>query len=447
MVRFTKLVTAALVTSMLAAVSVDSYAQTRRSGSTTTTSSSSKSSSASRSSSSTSSRTSSSSATPSRSTSATSTTTVTRSSDSSVKSGTSTGTVTRTTPSNQDVNKKSTTSQRTNSQQSATTTQRTGAASTTTQRATTTAAPSSSARQVTQSKPSNTSSVQAGAPSTQIRATSAGRGERQTGLTTAGPSNKTNISTNSNIRLGNDDRRDVLRVHPRERDFRDHASISRFYYNEPHYFGYRITTLPTRYRRIHHWGHDYYYCDGIFYRYHNNHYYVSRPYYGYVIDARIRDMYYSTVRFSYYHNVYRTFNIIDDNYAIIMSQNREIAKNNALLASQNRSIALNSSRALSAYEIANALGLMQSFANANKEYYYEDGVFFMANRAGRYEVIVPPAGALVASLPDDYDTIVLNGVEYYRVDDTVYRLVLEDGTPLLEVLGQMPGSMYSRYNY
>ena len=68
-------------------------------------------------------------------------------------------------------------------------------------------------------------------------------------------------------------------------------------------------------------------------------------------------------------------------------------------------------------------------------------------RNGRFEVIVPPAGALVDELPDDYDIIVLNGVEYYKVDDTVYRLVLIDGIPCLEVLGQMYGSMAHRYNY
>ena len=50
-------------------------------------------------------------------------------------------------------------------------------------------------------------------------------------------------------------------------------------------------------------------------------------------------------------------------------------------------------------------------------------------------------------LPDDYDTIVLNGVEYYKVDDTVYRLVLVDGIPALEVLGQMYGDMARKYNY
>ena len=73
-------------------------------------------------------------------------------------------------------------------------------------------------------------------------------------------------------------------------------------------------------------------------------------------------------------------------------------------------------------------------------------MFYINNDNGRYQTIVPPAGALVQSLPDDYDIITLGGVEYYRVDDTVYRLTLVEGAPYLEVLGQMYGSMARKYN-
>ena len=52
----------------------------------------------------------------------------------------------------------------------------------------------------------------------------------------------------------------------------------------------------------------------------------------------------------------------------------------------------------------------------------------------------------MSSLPDDYETIVLNGVEYYMVDNTVYRTTLFDGQPYLEVLGQMYGSLYNQYS-
>ena len=244
-----------------------------------------------------------------------------------------------------------------------------------------------------------------------------------------------------------DDGRNLNRIPPRERDFIIYDRPGAFYGHDPHFFGYRVQALPPRYRRISHWGRDYYFYNNVYYLRYGNWYVITRPPFGVMIDIALRDMAFASVRFSYYHNVYRTFDIIDSNYRTILEQNREIARNNALIAQQNSALALNSSRALSAYEIASALGLVQSFANINTEYFYQDGVFYVVNRKNRYEVIVPPAGALVNELPEDYDTIVLNGVEYYKVDDTVYRLVLVDGIPALEVLGQMYGTMAQKYNY
>lgn len=258
-----------------------------------------------------------------------------------------------------------------------------------------------------------------------------------------------NYSTGHDDRGGirMDDNRNLNRIPPRERDFMTHDRPGAFFGHDPHYFGYRVHTLPPRYRRISHWGRDYYFYNNVYYLRYGNWYVITRPPFGVLIDIALRDMAFASVRFSYYHNVYRTFDIVDSNYRTILEQNREIARNNALLARQNSALALNSNRALSAYEIASALGLVQSFANINTEYFYEDGVFYVATKKNRYEVIVPPAGALVNELPDDYDTIVLNGVEYYKVDDTVYRLVLVDGIPALEVLGQMYGDMARKYNY
>lgn len=244
-----------------------------------------------------------------------------------------------------------------------------------------------------------------------------------------------------------DGNRNLNRIPPRERGFMTYDKPGSFYATAPHFFGYRVQTLPPRYRRISHWGIDYYYYDNVYYRRYGTIYVVCRPPFGVAIDIALRDLAFSSVRFSYYHNVYRTFDVIDDNYRTIAEQNRVIAQNNARIASQNASLALNAGRAASAYEIAHALGLVQSYANIDTEYFYEDGVFYVVNGKNRYEVIVPPAGALVNELPDDYDTIVLNGVEYYKVDDTVYRLVLVDGIPALEVLGQMYGSMAKQYNY
>lgn len=77
---------------------------------------------------------------------------------------------------------------------------------------------------------------------------------------------------------------------------------------------------------------------------------------------------------------------------------------------------------------------------ANTNYYYNDGYFYKERYDGRYEVVVPPAGAIVYSLPDYYETLTLNGVLYYKVYDTLYSLTVDaSGTPAFMVVGQMNG--------
>ena len=231
------------------------------------------------------------------------------------------------------------------------------------------------------------------------------------------------------------DHGNIHRTHPRDRGFQPFDRPGYFWGDHPHYYGYRIHYLPSSYRIIHHWGLDYYLYNGIYYRYYGGYYHVCRPPYGTLIERAIDAALFNLVTFSYYTNTYRTYNTVFDNYATIAEQNRIIAENNARIAQQNSSYALNSNRALSSYELANRLGLVQSFAYVNAQYYYQDGVFYILEN-GQYKVIVPPAGALVTSLPDDYDVIVLDGVEYFQVDQTVYRTTLVDGNPYLEVLGQ-----------
>lgn len=333
-----------------------------------------------------------------------------------------------------------------------------------------------SRRATTTSRSAGTGATEAPAAQTQTqtraatvtRSASSAKATSSKGLTSApeASSSRANVTrggtvtankgavSNVNYATGSDNRgsirmdegRNLNRIPPRERDFMT-GRPGAFYGRDPHYFGYRVHTLPPRFRRMSYWGRDYYFYDNVYYLRYGDWYVITRPPFGVSVNIALRNLTFASVRFSYYHNVYRTFDIIDSNYRTILEQNREIARNNALLATQNSALALNSNRALSAYEIASALGLVQSFANINTEYFYEDGVFYVATKKNRYEVIVPPAGALVNELPDDYDTIVLNGVEYYKVDDTVYRLVLVDGIPALEVLGQMYGNMARKYNY
>lgn len=240
----------------------------------------------------------------------------------------------------------------------------------------------------------------------------------------------------------------VHRIPPRDRDFMAYDRPSHFYdHHHPHCFGYRVEVLPPRYKVVTYYGVNYYMYNDVYYRPYGGHYIVCRPPFGVTIALPIANLTFATVNFAYYSNVYRTYSTIDANNRYIDQQNRIIAQNNATILAQNRSIAMNPNAAMSSYEIANRLGLVQSYAYADRNYFYQDGIFYIVNGSGQYQVIVPPAGALVQALPEDYDIITLGGVQYYRVDDTVYRLTLVSGTPYLEVLGQMYGQMARNYSY
>lgn len=240
----------------------------------------------------------------------------------------------------------------------------------------------------------------------------------------------------------------VHRIPPRDRDFMAYDRPSHFYdHHNPHCFGYRVEVLPPRYKVVTYYGVSYYMYNDVYYRPYGGHYIVCRPPFGVTIALPIANLTFAAVNFAYYSNVYRTYGTIDANNRYIDQQNRIIAQNNATILAQNRSIAMNPNAAMSSYEIANRLGLVQSYAYADRNYFYQDGIFYIVNGSGQYQVIVPPAGALVQALPEDYDIITLNGVQYYRVDDTVYSLTLVSGTPYLEVLGQMYGQMARNYSY
>lgn len=151
----------------------------------------------------------------------------------------------------------------------------------------------------------------------------------------------------------------------------------------------------------------------------------------------IADMTWAAVHFSYYNTVANAYSRINENNEYIAQQNEMIARNNALIAEQNKKIAENRNLASESYSLADELGLVQSYAAAGTDYYYQDGVFYVKDSKGEYKVILPPAGALVDSLPEDYDMVTLNGNEYYNVDDTVYRVTISEGKPYFEVLGQL----------
>ena len=193
------------------------------------------------------------------------------------------------------------------------------------------------------------------------------------------------------------------RVHPRDRDFVHYTKPSYHWSSHNHCYGHRVRALPVHAHRHVYRGVTYYCYDNIWYRPYSGYYVVCRPPFGTILAANlISDMVWSAVRFSYYNSVVQ-------------------AQNSAPVV----------------YQLPDELGLARSYASAGATYYYQDGVFYTADANGQYSVIIPPAGALVESLPEDFDIVTLNGKEYYRVDDTIYKMTISDGKPYFEVLGQM----------
>lgn len=231
---------------------------------------------------------------------------------------------------------------------------------------------------------------------------------------------------------------DRPRIHPVHRDFITYDRPAHFWKPNHHYFGHRVRILPAAARVFTRFGVTYYCYNDIWYRPYGGYYVICRPPFGTVLAANlIADIAWTAVKFSYYNTVADTYRQINVNNSYIAEQNAIIAQNNATIAAQNQTMAMNASKASVASANADRLGLVQSYANAASEYFYQDGVFYSKAANGEYQVIVPPAGALVESLPDDYEMVTLDGNEYYKVDDTVYKVVLNDGKPYFEVMGQL----------
>lgn len=254
------------------------------------------------------------------------------------------------------------------------------------------------------------------------------------------------------------------RVHPNRKPPIPHNRPVSFWNRGRHYFGYRITSLPPRHVRRVYWGVPYYIIDGVYYRLVSGAYYICRPPFGVVFTPTV-SLAGAICSFAYYADSYYRYRTVNENANLITQQNRIIAENNATIAAQNEIIArqnellsgqgastaaglasMNSQRAAESGRLADRLGLVQSYASVNEEYYYDDGVFFTRNASGEYQTIVPPAGALIEELPEDYRIVTLDGEEYYAVDGTVYRMTAVGGTPYFEVLGQMTGSLAEMYS-
>lgn len=171
----------------------------------------------------------------------------------------------------------------------------------------------------------------------------------------------------------------------------------RFSHHGHHGYGHYIVALPPHYiHRVYH-GIDYWYWDDVWYRYRAGRYWVCRPPFG-----------------------YRFTPLADAVFTAILLNS--LAENN------------DSAEA----EQAKSLNLIRSYAAAGTEYFYNDGVFYIKGDDGEYVVIVPPAGAIVDALPEDYEEFEFEGKTYYKVDDTIYQMIVtEEGKACFEVLGQL----------
>ncbi len=261
-----------------------------------------------------------------------------------------------------------------------------------------------------------------------------GRPERNEAYTDRGGNYRYGGANNMNIR---GDGRDVQRIPPMDRPPIPYSAPAIFSSKKPHYYGYTLATMPHGFVTKTYWGREYYSYNGIWYVREVNTYRVARPPFGTTVRWGWCKKGLTSVRFSYYNSVNRAYSAMTQNYAIIAEQNRIIAENNAIIAAQNARLALNSTNANLAYLLASQLGLVQSYASATTPYYYQDGVFYTGS--GRnFRTIVPPAGAIIASLPEDYILVTYGGDPFYRVENTLYRPFVVDGAPYFEVLGQFP---------
>lgn len=240
------------------------------------------------------------------------------------------------------------------------------------------------------------------------------------------------------VQIRPDHKPDMHRVHPRDRDYIRWNRPSHYWSHHNHCFGHRVRVLPTHVHRHIYYGVTYYCYNDVWYRPYGGYYVICRPPYGIALAADIiADMAWTAVRLSYYNTVVNTYSQINENNAYIAEQNAIIAQNNATIAAQNAAISQSRNLAQASYSLANSLGLVQSYGAAGTDYFYQDGVFYTMDASGQYKVILPPAGALVETLPDDYDMVTLrDGKEYYKVEDTVYRVTISEGKPYFEVLGQ-----------
>ena len=71
----------------------------------------------------------------------------------------------------------------------------------------------------------------------------------------------------------------------------------------------------------------------------------------------------------------------------------------------------------------------------NVHYWYYYGTFYrIVDSTREYEVVVPPVGAIVESIPDGYEKLEIDGNTYYIVNGVQYRAIIYNGEIWYEVI-------------
>lgn len=71
------------------------------------------------------------------------------------------------------------------------------------------------------------------------------------------------------------------------------------------------------------------------------------------------------------------------------------------------------------------------------QFYYNNGLFYQQYDNSQYEVVAPPMGAIVPTVPNDAKSITIDGIEYYELNGVYYQPVTtSDNTTGYKIVGK-----------